>query len=183
MSELNVARRYAEAMIEVAAEAGRIDPVAHELYLVESALHANDDQLFDVMASPVFTVEERENVLRSVLPKVGISGEVANLVLVMNRNGRLGVFDLMRTSYNGFADERAGRVRAHVTTAEPLTPQLETEIKAALESATGKTVYIDHAIDPELIGGMVARVGGRVYDSSIRTRLQQMRRALVVAEA
>lgn len=183
MSELNVARRYAEALVEVAAEQNRVDPVAHELYVFERALHANDNQILDVLASPVFTTEEREGVLRSVLPKLGLSAEVANFVLVMNRNGRIPVFALTREAYNRMADDRAGRIRARVTTAEPLSPQLEVEIKAALEGATGKTVYIDHAIDPALIGGMVAHVGGKVYDSSLRTRLQQLRRALVVAEA
>lgn len=183
MSELNVARRYAEAIIDVASELGRIDPVAHELYLVEKALHANDDQLFDVMSSPVFTVGERAAVLDAVIPKLEISPQVANFARVMNKNGRVGVFDLMRENYNRLADERAGRVRAVVTTAEPLTPQLEVEIKSALEAATNKTVYIEHAIDPALIGGMVARVGGKVYDSSLRTRLSELKRSLVAAQA
>lgn len=183
MSEMNVARRYAEAMIEVAAEANRVDPIAHELYLVETLLGANDGQLNDVMASPVFTAEERGAVLDQVLPKVDVSAETANLARVMNRNNRLAVFTLMREHYNHLADERAGRVRAQVTTAEPLTPQFEVEVKAALEAATGKTVYIDHAIDPSLIGGMIAKVGGTVYDSSLRTRLQQLKRTLVDAQA
>ncbi|MCB9691360.1 MAG: ATP synthase F1 subunit delta [Alphaproteobacteria bacterium] len=183
MSDLNVARRYAEAMIDVASELGRTDPIAHELWLVESALHANDDQLFAVMSSPVFTTEEREAVLRAVLPKVGVSAEVGNFALLLSRNGRIRVFDLVREHYNRLADDRAGRVRARVTTAEPLSPQFEIEIKAALEASTGKTVYIEHDIDPSLIGGMVARVGGKVYDSSIRTRLDQLRRTLVAAEA
>jgi F-type H+-transporting ATPase subunit delta len=183
VSELNVARRYAEAMIDVASEKGRIDPVAHELYLVERALLANDGQLDAVMSSPVFTAAERGGVLEAVLPKLEISTEVANFARVMNANGRLAAFRSMRENYNRLADERAGRVRALVTTAEPLSAQFEVEIKSALEAATGKTVYIEHAIDPALIGGMIARVGGKVYDSSLRTRLVHLKRTLVTAQA
>ena len=79
MSEMNVARRYAEAMVEVAAEQNRVDPVGGELARLGEALHANDDQLHAVMASPVFTTEERESVLKAVLPKLGLSQETNKL--------------------------------------------------------------------------------------------------------
>ncbi len=183
MSSLNVARRYAEALIEVAAENDRVDLVGRDLHRLQELLHANDDQLFAVLASPVFTAEERERVLGAVLPSLDLADEVVNVALVMSKNQRLGLIDLMVEAYDHLADERAGRVRATILTAEPLSPQLESEIKAALEGATGKEVYVEHAIDPALIGGMVARVGGKVYDSSIRTRLDQLRRSLIAAEA
>ena len=85
--------------------------------------------------------------------------------------------------YDQLADKHNGRVRVSVTTAEALTPALESEIRAALEQTTGKTVLVDHTIDPSLIGGMIARVGGTVYDSSLRTRLASLKHALTVAEA
>jgi F-type H+-transporting ATPase subunit delta len=82
-------------------------------------------------------------------------------------------------AYRDIADERAGRQRVTVQTAEPLSPQLQAEVRSALESTTGKTVILKTEVHPELIGGLVARVGDIVYDSSIRTRLEQMKLALL----
>lgn len=183
MSEANVAARYADALIEVAAEVGKIDAIGADLARVEALFQANDGQLADFIGSPVFTVEERSAVLDQVLPKVQIDPFVANLVKLMNANRRLGIFSTLRTQYDALADEKSGRVRVKVTTADALTPALESEIKAALEASTGKTVLVDHTIDPSLIGGMIARVGGKVYDSSLRTRLSKLKHALIVAEA
>lgn len=183
MSEANVAARYADALIEVAAEAGKIDAIGADLATVQGLFEANEGQLMAFIASPVFTVEERAAVLDQVLPKVQIDPFVTNLLKLMNANRRLGIFAALRTQYDALADEKSGRARVKVTTADALTPALESEIKAALEASTGKTVIVEHTIDPSLIGGMIARVGGTVYDSSLRTRLSKLKHALIVAEA
>lgn len=183
MSEANVASRYADALIEVAAESNKIDAIGADLVKVENLFQANGGQLAEFIASPVFTVEERSAVLDKVLPKVHIDPYVTNLLKVMNANRRLGIFSTLRAQYDALADERSGRVRVQVTTADALTPALESEIKAALEASTGKSVIVEHTIDPSLIGGMIARVGGKVYDSSLRTRLSKLKHALIVAEA
>jgi F-type H+-transporting ATPase subunit delta len=70
-----------------------------------------------------------------------------------------------------------------VSTVDPLSPQLEGELKAAFATATGKTIVLDARIDPSLIGGMVARIGGRVYDASIRSRLEDVKHRLINAQA
>lgn len=183
MSDANVAQRYAEALMDVAAESGRIDRVADDLAEVERALLAHDGLLMGALASPVFTAEEREAVLGAVIPRLELEGVTANFLRVLGKNRRFGAFRAMREAFDALADARSGRVRVKVTTASPLTPQLELEIKAALEATTGKVVLVEHAIDPSLIAGMVARIGGTVYDSSLRTRLQQLQHHLVVAQA
>lgn len=183
MSDANVAQRYAEALIEVAEDAGRIQVIGNDLHRVESALMAHDGLLRGVLASPVFSGEERANVLEGVLPHLGVDALTANFLRVVGLNRRFAAFSSIRSAYDDLADARGGRVRVAVRTAEPLTPQLELEIKAALEASTGKTVLIQHTVDPSLIAGMVARVGGTVYDSSLRTRLQQLQHHLVVAQA
>jgi F-type H+-transporting ATPase subunit delta len=76
------------------------------------------------------------------------------------------------------ADELAGRVRASVTTAEPADQATADQIRKVLESNTGKTVLVDFLVDPDLIGGIVARVGDTVYDASIRARLKNLRETL-----
>lgn len=183
MSDVNVARRYADALIDVASEAGEIERIGADLRTFEAALDAHDGLLRGVMTSPVFTAEEREKVLLEILPKLGLHPLSNNLMRVLNTNKRFAVLYAIREQFDALADEKAGRVRVQVSTAEALSPQLETEIKAALEKTTGKTVLVDHRIDPSLIGGMVARVGGTVYDSSLRTRLQHLKHSLIVAQA
>lgn len=183
MSDVNVAQRYADALIEVAVEANEVERISRDLANVEAALMAYDALLFGVLASPVFTGEEREKVLLEVLPRLGLHTLSSNLLRVLNANRRFSIVPELRRQFDKRADDRAGRVRVKVSTAEPLTPQLETEVKAALEAATRKTVIVEHTIDPSLIGGMVARVGGTVYDSSLRTRLEQLKHSLIVAQA
>lgn len=183
MSDANVARRYAEALIDVAAEAGRVDRVADDLHEIDQALQAHGGLLNGALASPVFAPEEREAVLMAIMPRLDLDVLTQNFLRVLGRNRRFGAFSAIRAAYEDLADARSGRVRVKVTTAEPLTPQLELEIKAALEASTGKSVIIDHLIDSSLIAGMVARIGGTVYDSSLRTRLQQLQHHLVVAQA
>jgi len=174
-----VARRYAQAMIEIAAEANEVDRVEADLQSLAALLRADDSQLGQALGSPVFTSEERRAVLHEVLPKLGLHHLTNNLVLLLNDNRRFAIFGDIARAYSAHADARAGRARVVVQTAEPLTEALEAEVREALEAATGKTVVVTAEVRPELIGGMVAHVGGTVYDSSIRTRLAQIKDALL----
>ncbi|MEO0601013.1 MAG: ATP synthase F1 subunit delta [Myxococcota bacterium] len=178
-NEQSIARRYALAMVDVAAEAGSVDVVAEQLVSFETVLQAHDGLLGTTLQSPVFTVEERRAVLDEVLPKLGLHALTQNLLRLLNDNGRLGILGAISETYRDLADERAGRVRVVVQSAEPLTEALESEVRQALEATTGKTVVIEAEVDPSLIGGLVARVGSTVYDSSLRTRLQNIKGALL----
>ncbi|MEZ4240798.1 MAG: ATP synthase F1 subunit delta [Myxococcota bacterium] len=173
------ARRYAQALIELAEDAGAIDRVGTDLERVAEALSAHDAQLGDALSSPVFTVEERRKVLDAVLPKLEVHPLVDNVLHLANDKHRMGLVPKIVDAYRAMADERAGRVRVTVQTAEPLTAQLETEVRQALEKLTGRTVVLHTEVDESLIAGLVARVGDKVYDSSLRTRLQQMRQSLL----
>ncbi len=179
MAENAVARRYAQAMIEIAADAGAVDVVGQDLQRFADLLKAHDGMLGAALGSPVFTVDERRAVLDQVLPRLGLNKLTENLLRLANDKRRFGLIGDIAAAYAAMADDRAGRARVVVQTAEPLTPQLEAEVRAALEAATGKTVILHAEVKPELIGGMVARVGDKVYDSSIRTLLEQMKGALL----
>jgi F-type H+-transporting ATPase subunit delta len=177
-----VARRYAQALVEVAAEANAVDPIANDLHRVVGLLDANEGQLRAALCSPVFTAEERSSVLAAVLPRLSLHPLAANLLRLINDNGRFAVMPDIAEAYLQLADERAGRQQVEVTTAEPMTPQVEAEVRAALQKATGKTVRLSTKVDPSLLGGLVAKVGGTVYDSSIRTRLEQLKHNLIAQE-
>jgi len=177
-----VARRYAQAMIEVAAEVDAVDTVSNDLQRFVALLDANDGQLRDALCSPVFTTEERGAVLSELLPRLSLHEMAANLLRLVNDKGRFAAMPDIAEAFLTFADDRAGRQQVHVTTAEPMTPQVEAEVRSALEKATGKTVRLSTKVDPTLLGGLIAKVGGTVYDSSIRTRLEQLKHTLIAQE-
>ena len=173
------ARRYAQALISVAEEIGAVDAVGADLERFVRSGEGDDRRMALVLESPVFTSEERGAILDQVLPKLGLHPLVANLIRLANDKRRMALLPGIAEAYRELADVRAGRQQVTVQTAEPLTPQLEAEVRAALESSTGKRVVLKTEVRPELIGGLVARVGDTVYDSSIRTRLEQMKQALL----
>ena len=104
--------------------------------------------------------------------------DAADLRLLVDKN-RFEAFDAIRKATHDMADELAGRVRATVTTATELSGDMAKTVQSALEETTGKSVVIDFAVDPDLIGGMVAQVGDISIDASIRARLESLQQALI----
>lgn len=181
MANRSVARRYARAFIDLAEEQGAVEEVGADLDRALAAVRAEGDLLFAALSNPVFTLPERRAVLMQVLPRLELRKPTQNLLQLLLDKRRFGLLPELVEIYRGYADDKARRVRVLVTTAEPLTPQLETEVRAALEQMTGKEVVMDTRVKPELIGGMVARVGDTVYDASVRTRLQNIKQRLLSA--
>jgi F-type H+-transporting ATPase subunit delta len=176
-----VSRRYAQAMIDAAGEANAVEAVGADLSRFLELMDADHELLGGALASPVFSQDERRAVLDAVLPRLGFHPLTNNLLRLVNDKRRFDrVHDIVE-AFRGLADDRAGRARVTVQTAEPLTPQLEAEVRQALEAVTRKTVVLRTEVRPELIGGLVAKVGDVVYDSSIRTRLEQIKQALLDA--
>jgi len=182
MAERSLARRYARAFIEIAEESDDVQKLGDELGKALTTMQAHDGMLLGALSNPVYTVAERTRVLEDVLPKMSLSATVQNTLRLMLKNNRMSLLPFVVDEYQRYSDERAGRARVVVETAEPLTPQLEAEVRAALEGVTGKTVLIETHVKPELIGGVVARIGGKVYDASVRNRLQQLKKALLSSE-
>jgi F-type H+-transporting ATPase subunit delta len=183
MADLNAARRWAEALIELAVEARNEDAVQRDLVEVVEAVTGEGGALLKALASPVYDVEERKAVLGSVLGRIGVQPLSSNFLRLLVDRGRIGLLPEIAQVYREHIDERAGRLRVQVTTVDPLSPELERELQAAFAKATGKSVVLDTRLDKSLIGGLVARIGGRVYDASLRTRLEDIRSRLVHAQA
>lgn len=175
----SVARRYAQAFIELAEEAGTVDPLAHDLESFNGVATGNDNQLYNVLANPIFTQAERRNVLDAVLGKMSLNGLTNNLLRLMLEKGRFGAVPYVVEAYTALADERANRARVEVTSAQTLDDAMQADVKKALETLTGKSVILTVSVDPSLIGGMVARVGSTVYDSSIKSRLLDVKSDLL----
>ncbi len=173
-----VARRYAQALIEVAQEAGAVEKVSADLRAFAQLLNAYDGLLGDALCSPVFTTEEREGVLNELLPKLDLHPLTANFFRLVNDKHRFPEIGDIAEAFEALADEAAGRQAATVITAEPMSPQVEAEVRAALERSTGKTIRLSTKVDPSLIGGMIAKIGGVVYDASLKSRIERLKQNL-----
>jgi len=182
LAERSIARRWAEALIALADEDRVVDRVADDLERFLRAVGQHGAMLASALASPVFTVDERRRVLDAILPALGVHDHAANLLRLANDKGRFGIVSDIVSVYGELADERAGRARVTVETAEPLSPELEREVRQALEAVTHKQVVLHTVVRPDLIGGLVARVGDTVYDSSVRTQLERIRHALLQSQ-
>ncbi len=178
MVEGSIARRYAKALLEIGREESQVDRFGDDLQrllrVCESA-----GILTSVMANPVFTLAERRGVLDQLFAGQALHPHTSNFLrLVLDKDRFAALPDIVR-EYRALADAEAGRVRATVTTAAELTPATREAVARALAQATGKKVVLDTRIDPSLLGGLVAQVGGRVFDASLRTRLDRLQLTLV----
>ena len=182
MADRSAARRYARAFIELAKDANKVDDLGTELASMRDACAMEDGMLMTVLANPSFSKAERKDVLAAVMKSMKLSDITCNLFFVMLEKERISALPDMLDLYSAAADELNGRIRVRVSTAEPLTAEMTAEVQLALQKITGQDVVLDTHIDETLIGGLVARVGGTVYDASIRTRLNDMKQRLITAQ-
>lgn len=176
MVEGSVARRYAKALIEIAKEASLVDRFGDDLRRFAHVLEG--PELSGLMASPVFTNSERRAVLDQLLPSAALHPSVVNFLRLLLDKDRFGAIQGIVREYGALADIEAGRIRAIVTTSVALAPALQASVQQAIAQSTGKQVVLETRIDPTLLGGIVAQVGGRVYDASLRTRLERLQLSL-----
>jgi len=172
-----MAGRYATALFELALENDALDKVSTDLAAFD-ALVADNPDLQRLVRSPVFGAEEQAKALGAVLDKAGISGFAANFLKVIAWNRRLfAVRDMIR-GYRALVAKHKGEVTAQVTVADKLSDARLAEIRDALKSVTKKDVHVDVRVDPTIIGGLVVKLGSRMVDSSLRTKLNAIKFAM-----
>lgn len=173
-----MAGRYAGALFELALEDKATDRVKQELDQFD-ALIAESPDLNRLVRSPVFGADEQLKALSAILDKAGLTGITANFLRVITTNRRLfAVRDMIR-AYRALVAQHKGEVVAKVTVAEPLNDQNKEALKGALKSVTGgKDIDMDVTIDPAIIGGLVVKVGSRMVDTSLRTKLNSIKIAM-----
>jgi len=172
-----MAGRYATALFELALETNAIDAVKSDLDRFD-ALIAGSADLARLVRSPVFTAEEQVRALRSVLDRAGLSGLSAQFLLTVASNRRLFAVRDMIKAYGLLVARHRGEVSAQVTLAQPPRPEHLAAIKEALNAVTKKNVQIDVNVDPSIIGGLVVKLGSRMVDTSLRTRLNMIKHAM-----
>lgn len=173
-----MAGRYANALFELALDNKVTDAVKADLDRFD-ALIANSPDLTRLVRSPVFGADEQLSALTAILDKAGIEGLAANFLRVVTTNRRLfAVRDMIR-AYRTLVAQHKGEVTAQVTVAEPLSDKNLDALKGALKSVTGgKDIDFDVKIEPAIIGGLVVKVGSRMIDSSLRTKLNAIKIAM-----
>ena len=170
----SLSRRYAKAVFEIGAEQGGIDKIGADLRSLAKAMK-DSTELQSTLISPAIRRGDRQKVIDGLLQTIGVVSTTRNLVYLLLDGERLGSLPAISRELDAMIEAKAGRVTAEVTSAKPLDPTQLSQITAALEKLSGKKVTVTKREDPELLGGVVAKVGDTVYDGSLRTQLRTIR--------
>jgi F-type H+-transporting ATPase subunit delta len=173
-----LAKRYAKALLTLGSKDGNHEKYGEELDRF-AALWEQEPQFADAVANPLYAKENRNVICQAVAEKMGLSPVFRSLLKLMIEKNRLGIIPEVRNYYRRLLDDLANISRAKVTSATALSGEVVTAIKASLEKVTGRTIIVETEEDPELIGGVVARVGDLVLDGSVRTQLANIRHNLI----
>jgi F-type H+-transporting ATPase subunit delta len=172
-----VAGRYASALFDLAREQRAIDTVSADLDRFDALLRESPD-LQRLVKSPVFTAEEQERAVRAILERAGIDGFAANFIRLVASNRRLFALPDMIRAYRTLVADHKGIVRAQVTVAEPPSERIVSDITSALRDVAKAEIDLDIRVEPSLIGGLVVKMGSRMVDASLRTKLNSIRLAM-----
>jgi F-type H+-transporting ATPase subunit delta len=173
-----MAGRYATALFELALDNKAVDAVKKDLDQFEALVNGSAD-LNRLVRSPVFDAGDQLKALSAILAKAGITGLTANFLQVITTNRRLfAVRDMIR-AYRALVARHKGEVTAQVTVADQLSDKSLDALRDALKSVTGgKEIDLDVKLDPAIIGGLIVKVGSRMVDSSLRTKLNSIKFAM-----
>lgn len=172
-----VSGRYATALFELARDENSIDGVRADLDKFDALLNESAE-LKRLVRSPLFAAEVQLKALSAVLDKAGITGISANFLKVLTANRRLfAVSDVIR-AFRALVAKFKGEASADVTVAEPLSDKNVDALKEALKSVSGKDVTLNVKVDRSIIGGLVVKLGSRMVDSSLRTKLNSIKNAM-----
>lgn len=173
----HIARPYAAALFELAREQGQLEDV--ERGLADLARMAGESPEFTrFLRSPVIGADAKARAIEEIMRRSGAGGTVTNFVRLVAENGRLFALLPMVAIFQEMAAAARGEVRAEVTSAEPLSTEQVRDLADTLKARIGKTVTLNQHVDPSLIGGLVVRVGSRMIDSSLKTKLAAMKVAM-----
>ena len=172
-----VAGRYATALFEIAKESNTLDKVESDLASVEAALAESAD-LREAINSPVFSREDLGAAVVALAGRMDLGLEMTNTLRLMAHNRRLFVLPGVISQLRALISDHRGEVTAEVTTAKEMTKGQSDALSAALKASVGKDVKLNVVVDESLIGGLVVKVGSRMVDTSIRSKLAHLRNVM-----
>jgi len=175
--ETGIAGRYATAIFELADDSKSIPAIEGDFAALR-AMIAESADLARLVRSPAFSSDEQAKAMKAVLERIGASDLGTKFVLVLAAKRRLFyLLDIIK-SFERILAGRRGEVQAQVTSARPLNDGETAELKAALKAKLGREPRLETKIDPTLLGGLVVKVGSRMIDTSLRTKLDGLRAAM-----
>jgi len=172
-----VAGRYATALFDLARESNTIDALKADLDRFD-ALIAGSDDLLRLVRSPVFSADEQLQALTAVLERAAIAGLAERFLKLVAANRRLFAVRDMVKAFRALVADHKGEATAEVTVAEQLKDEHVAALRAALKAVTGKDVDLAVKVDPAILGGLVVKVGSRMVDTSLRTKLNAIKHAM-----
>lgn len=178
MSNETVARRYATALADVVNKSGDVANVKSELSTWEQLI-AGNAELHSAFSNPSIAASKKEGVLEALIGRSNPSKTTSNFLRVLVKNGRLTDLGDINTRFESVLEERSGIVTGEIVSAHKLSAAEQKELESNLEKVTGKDVKLTYRIDGDIIGGIIARIGSTVYDSSVRTQLENLREKLL----
>ena len=178
MSLRTSATRYAKVLLEVAIQESDPARVEADLTDIVDAMKATPE-LRRGMLSPGIAHGARVSLVTAIVEHTSLQAPVAKLLMMLAERGRLELLPDLLEVYRERLLAHSNVVRGQITSAAPLPPDRLQALQQSLSARTGKQVQIDTAVDPSLIGGVVARIGSTVYDGSVRTQLQKMRQQMI----
>lgn len=175
--EAGLALRYATAVFELAQEEKSVDAVERDLDALRRMIGESSD-LRDLLRSPIFSRAEHAKAMKAVLDALGASALTTKFILTLAAKRRLFALPEIVRSFQDMLARQRGEVSAQVTSAQPLSESQLSELRAVLKSRLGRDPRVETRVDPSLLGGLVVKVGSRMIDSSLRTKLQGIRVAM-----
>jgi F-type H+-transporting ATPase subunit delta len=172
-----MAGRYATALFELAVEEKALDKVMADL-LAFAELQEKNKDLARLVRSPLFTADEQVKALKSILDSSKIKGIAANFLLMVAQNRRLFAIGPMTKMFRMMVAHHKGESQAEVTVAKPLADKHVKALQAALKTATKRDVQLDIRVDPAILGGLKVKLGSRMIDASLKTKLNAIKLAM-----
>ena len=169
--------RYATALFELAQESKALDATANDLTRLKSLIAGSAD-LARVVRSPVFTREEQGNAMAAILTRLNVSTLTKNFIGLLAAKRRLFALNGIIAAFETLVANQRGELRAEVTSAKALKPDQLTILAGTLKDALKREIRLSERVDPSLLGGLVVKVGSRQIDSSLKTKLVRLERAM-----
>lgn len=182
MSVIAIARRYAEALADVATERNQVKKIDDDVRVFAEMI-SSSRELHDIFASPIVSKTDKLRVLEALITRMRPDQMTANLLRTMLSHDRLHYLAEVYEQFRRAMNEREGLIVAEVTTAVEVARKEQDNLGRTLEQMTGKRVEFKFKTDPSLIGGVVTRIGSVVYDGSVRTQLQEIKQQLKQGES
>lgn len=178
MSSQTIARRYSVALADVVSKSGEASEVQNELRQFQQMMEESP-ALGQALANPAVAFDQKYRLVETLIARTNPRPATANFLRILLKNQRISDLAVINERFAAVLDERAGMIAAEVTTAKPLSDVQKHILSQRLTAATGKKVNLKFHLDENIIGGVVTRIGSTVFDGSVKTQLENLKKEMI----